>query len=165
VHVLTHRETRDGRQILYATSPFPQRSTEGLKRMPRSTLIPSSTSLVTRSHLGRLIYSRCLLKAQRRGELRGGRIMKMPKTSQKVCPNYCAYIEVAISYPRRYGTRHLGSRPTQLTVSQCHNEPIAGCSASRASSSLLPPPSWLGYNRTFLQTPFKGTVCPILSDV
>jgi hypothetical protein len=97
--VLTYHETRDGRQIRYTTLPFLQSSTEVLKRMFRSTLIPSSTSLVTRSHLGPLMYFRCLLKARRRGESRSGRIMKMMKTSQKVRSIYDAYIEAPHHFP------------------------------------------------------------------
>jgi hypothetical protein len=96
---------------------FPQHRTERLKRMLRSTLIPSSTSPVTRSRLGRLMYFRCLFRAPRRGELRGGHIMKMTKTSRKVRSFYIAYTEALYRVSRRHGTRHLGSRPAQLTVS------------------------------------------------
>jgi hypothetical protein len=130
-----------------------------LKRTLRSTLIPSSTSPVTPSRLGRLMCFRCLFRAPRLGELMGGRIMKMTKTLQKVRPSYGSYIDELHRIPRCYGTRHLGSRPAQVTVSQCYNEQSIGCSASRASSCLLPPPSWLGYNWTFLQTSLKGVAC------
>ena len=101
---------------------------------------------------------RCLFGVPRRGRLRGGRVMKTTKTRKKVCSSYGTYIEVLYHVIRRYGSRHLGSGPAQLTISQCHSESGVECSASRAS--ILSSPSWLGHNRALLRTPFKGSTCP-----
>ena len=59
-------------------------------------------------------------------------------------------LRLNILFQRRYGTRHLGSRPAQATASQRYDEQGTGCPASRTSGSFLPTPSGPRYNRALV---------------
>jgi hypothetical protein len=126
----------------------------------RSTLILSSTSPVTRSRLDRLTYSPCLFRVPHREGWTGGHIMQTKKTLPKVCSFCSAHVEAQCSMLRRHGTRHLGSRSAQVTVSQRYHEQGTGCSASRTSGSFLLTPSGPRYNGALVPASLEGIVRP-----
>lgn len=124
----------------------------------RSTLIRSSTSPATRSRLDRLTYSPCSSRAPYREELMGGHITQTMKTLPKVRLSRRAHVEAQYSMLRRHGTRRLGSRQAQVTVSQRYDERGTGCTASCTSGSFLPTPSWPRHNGARVPASLEGTV-------
>ncbi len=125
----------------------------------RSTLIPSSTNPVTHSHSDRPTYFPCSFRVLHREELMGGLITKTMRILQKVSSSHSAQIEAQYPILRRHGTRHLGSRPTQVTVSQRYDGQGTGCSASRTSSSFLSTSARPRHDRALVPASLEGIVC------
>jgi hypothetical protein len=125
----------------------------------RSTLIPSSTSPVTHFRSDHLTYFLCSSKVPHREESMGGHITKTMKTLQKVRLSRGAHIEAQYPILRRHGTRHLGSRPTQVPVSQRYDGQGTGCSASRTSGIFLSTSARPRHHRALVPASLEGIVC------
>jgi hypothetical protein len=129
-------------------------------------LIPSSTSPVTHFRSDRLTYFPCSFRVPHREESMGGHITKTMKTSQKVSLSRGAHIEAQDPILRLHGTRHLGSRPTQVTVSQRYDGQGTGCSASHTSGSFLSTSARPRHGRAFVPASLQGIVClPCLQHI
>jgi hypothetical protein len=162
--VLTRHVIRDGRQIPCAVLPSRKISSwtaQGYVCHHRSTLIPSSTNPATRSRSDRLTYFPCSFRVPHREGSMGGHITKTMKTLQKVGLSRGAHSQYrgSRSVFRRHRTRHLGSRPTQVTVSQRYGGQGTGCSASRTSGSFLSTSARLRHDRAFVPASLQGIVC------
>jgi hypothetical protein len=132
---------------------------KGYVYLHRSTLIPSSTNPVTHSRSDHPTYFPCSFRVLLREELMGGHITKTMRTLQKVRLSRGAHIEAQFSMSRRHGTRHLGSRPTQVTVSQRYDGQGTGCSASCTPGSFLSTSARPGHNRALVPASLEGIVC------
>ncbi len=88
----------------------------------------------------------------------GGHTTKTMKTLPKVRSSRVAHIETQYPISRRHGTRRLGSRTAQVTVSQRYDGQGSGCPAPRTSGSFLPTPSGPRHNRALVSASLEGIV-------